>query len=129
LYCFLAPPIGTCYFPYLCRDFRLSPRECQVRSMRFSQIFTVNSQREGRVHVLDTKPPPSAAFSPEHAERIHAQPNKVTGKYTGFLAANAHSVLSQDRNCNTLFGLYWDGFMPFYLPANGGQLCRALRST
>ena len=87
--------------------------------LRLSQIFTVNSQSEGRVHVLNTKPPPSAAFSPGHAERIYAQPNKVTGKYTGFLAAHAHSVWTQDRNSNNLFGFYWDGSMPFYLPANG----------
>ena len=47
------------------------------------------------------------------------QLNKVTGKYTAFLAANAHSVWTQDRNSNNLFGFYWDGSTPFYLPANG----------
>jgi hypothetical protein len=49
-----------------------------------------------------------------------AQLNKVTGKDTGFLAANAHSVWTQDRNSNNLFGFYWDASTPFYLPANGG---------
>jgi hypothetical protein len=64
-----------------------------------------------------------------HAERIHAQSNKVTGKYTGFLAANAHSVWTQDRNSNNLFGFYWDGSTPFYLAANGGPAVQVLRST
>ena len=48
-----------------------------------------------------------------------AQLNKVTGKCAGFLAANAHSVWTQDRNSNNLFGFYRDASMPFYLPANG----------
>jgi hypothetical protein len=42
-----------------------------------------------------------------------AQLNKVTGKDTGFLAANAHSVWTQDRNSNNLFGFYWDASTPF----------------
>jgi hypothetical protein len=53
-----------------------------------------------------------------------AQLNKVTGKYTGFLAANAHSVWTQDRNSNNLFGFCWEASTPFYLPAHGE--CRAL---
>jgi hypothetical protein len=52
-------------------------------------------------------------------DRNLAQLNKVTGKYTGFLAANAHSVWTQDRNSNNLFGFYWDASTLFYLPANG----------
>jgi hypothetical protein len=48
-----------------------------------------------------------------------AQLNKVAGKYTGFLAANAHSVWTQDRNGNNLFGFSWDASTPFYLPADG----------
>ena len=53
-----------------------------------------------------------------------AQLNKVTGKCAGFLAANAHSVWTQDRNSNILFGFCWDASMPFYLPANGEPAVR-----
>ncbi|MHB1701378.1 MAG: glycoside hydrolase family 76 protein [Acidobacteriaceae bacterium] len=48
-----------------------------------------------------------------------AQLNEITGKYTGFLAANALSVWTEDRNSNNLFGFYWDTPPPFYLPVGG----------
>ena len=48
-----------------------------------------------------------------------AQLNKVTGKYTAFLAANAVSAWAQDRNSDNLFGFYWDSPPPFYLPEGG----------
>jgi len=48
-----------------------------------------------------------------------AQLNKITGKYKGFLAANALSVWAQDRNSENLFGFYWDTPPPFYLPVDG----------
>ena len=48
-----------------------------------------------------------------------AQLNKVTGKYTAFLAANAASVWEQDRNSENLFGFYWDAPPAFYLPEGG----------
>lgn len=48
LYGFLAPPIGTCHFPYLCRQDRLNDSKCQARSRRFYVIFTVNSQAQER---------------------------------------------------------------------------------
>ncbi|HEY5329755.1 MAG TPA: glycoside hydrolase family 76 protein [Acidobacteriaceae bacterium] len=46
-----------------------------------------------------------------------ARLNEVAGKYTGFLAANAASAWTQDRDDEGLFGFYWDG--PFYLPGGG----------
>ena len=46
-----------------------------------------------------------------------ARLNEVTGKYSGFLAANAESAWISDRNDDGLFGFYWAG--PFYLPEGG----------
>jgi hypothetical protein len=48
-----------------------------------------------------------------------ARLNVLTGRYTGFLAANADSVWTRDRNGDNLFGFYWDSPPPFYLPAGG----------
>ena len=48
-----------------------------------------------------------------------AKLNKATGKYTAFLAANAASAWTQDRNTDNLFGFYWDSPPPFYLPDGG----------
>jgi hypothetical protein len=57
-----------------------------------------------------------------------AQLNKVTGKCAGFLSGNAHSVWTQDRNSNNLFGLYGTHPCRSTYPTMANRLCRALRS-
>jgi hypothetical protein len=48
LCCFLVPPIGTCHFPYLCRQDRLNDSKCQARSRRFLRNFHSKFQAQER---------------------------------------------------------------------------------